>query len=97
MFMDLSQQHVVVTVINSSNPPVSLDRRRRMPWKRVCLCHNGQAPSPNFFASTNRQCKRAFSYPRLLNLHVVRDVLDKLVKGGLLYACQRRDAGNTVE
>jgi hypothetical protein len=44
--MELFEQHVVVTVINSSNPSVSLDRRRHTPWKPVCLCQNVQAPDP---------------------------------------------------
>src|ERR1700733_2823796 len=30
--------------ITFSNPSASLDRRRRMPGKRVCLFHNGRAP-----------------------------------------------------
>src|SRR6266480_3997061 len=46
----------------------------------------------DFFASADGQCKGTFSYPRLLNLHVVRDVLDKLVKRRLvlLVSCETR-------
>ena len=33
----------------------------------------------DFFASTDGQTERSFSYPRLLNLHIVRHVLDQFV------------------
>ena len=47
----------------------------------------------DFFASADGQSQRAFSYPRLFNLHVVRHVLDKFVNYRLvvLTGCETRD------
>ena len=38
----------------------------------------------DFFSSADGQSERAFSYPRLLNLHVVWHVLDQLVNRRLV-------------
>ena len=43
----------------------------------------------DFFASADGQCKGTFSYPGLLNLKVVRDVLDKLVNCRLVLSVSR--------
>src|ERR1700752_3453131 len=45
-----------------------------------------------FFASADRQRQGTLSYPSLLDLHVVRNVLDKLVNGRLvlLVSCKTR-------
>src|SRR4029077_10628850 len=47
----------------------------------------------DFFASTDRQIERSFPYPRLLNLHVVRHVLDQFVNRRLvlLVSSETRD------